>query len=43
MTVNMNQIMETNFQINLAKKQWPACAGVENAAAIFGWPVYYII
>jgi len=34
--------METYFQINLAKKQWPACVSAEDAAAIFGWPAYYL-
>ena len=33
---------ETNSQSNFAKKQWPACVGMEDAAAIFGWPVYYM-
>lgn len=38
----MNQIMETNSQNNSVKKYWPACVGAEDAAAIFGWPVYYM-
>jgi hypothetical protein len=34
--------MQPYLQSNSAKKQWPACVSVEDAAAIFGWPVYYM-
>ena len=29
-------------QVNSAGRPWAACVGMEAAAAIFGWPEYYI-
>ena len=38
----MNQILETNSENKSVKQHWPACVGMEEAAALFGWPGYYL-
>ena len=33
---------QLNSQNNSGKRLWTACVGMEEAAAFFGWPTYYM-
>ena len=38
----MNRTMTAERQTSSIGRLRPACVGMEEAAAIFGWPVYYL-
>lgn len=37
----MNRNVAVNQQSGANDHSWPACVGVEEAARIFGWPLYF--